>query len=370
MFWLGAAVALCYVPGYTGAYIATQWPLLAIALWFGLLREGPLTGWHWTGLVFVTYATVHAFFTPMPYASVYGLWLVWIMALSLWLGTTLKDPRKLYAGLAAGAAVSSFLAVLQFFGVNFPERVTDAPAGLLANNVQLGTVLALITVVLASERMWLWALPLLPGIALSGSRGAWFALAVGLLACRVRSAWLFVFIGAAVAFYMVALPLSPSDQLRVLIWKAAWNSLTLWGWGPGVFFGILLPHDGILRSSANPMFYPETAHNDALQLVFEYGIGAALPLAIFAFAAWRTRDSAWPLVVAFFAAGCCSMPLYMPAAAFLVLVAVGHGLRCHAVACGYRSGSGQSFLSWRRTVSGKVVPLAPHYSTEGRTLWR
>src|SRR6185503_17196213 len=100
MFLLGATVALCYVPGVTGAYIATQWPVLAVVLCFGLLRSGPLTVFHWFGLAFIAYATVHVFFTPMPYSSVFGLWLVWIMGLSMWFGTTLSEVRGLYAGLA------------------------------------------------------------------------------------------------------------------------------------------------------------------------------------------------------------------------------------------------------------------------------
>lgn len=367
MFWLGVIVAACYVPGYTGAYIATQWPVLAVVLWLGLLRSGPVTGWHWTGLAFIAYATVHAFFTPMPYASVFGLWLVWIMGLAVWFGTTLQDLRLLYAGLAAGAAVSSALAVLQFFGVNFPDRVSDFPAGSLANSVQLGTVLALIVVALASERMWLWALPLLPGIVLSGSRGAWIALAMGLLGCYVRRLWVFGLVGIVGAVYLLT-PLNPSDQIRMLIWKTAWQGLTFFGWGPGVFYGILIPHEGILRTSASPLFYPETAHNDLLQLVFEYGIGAVLPAAIFAFALRRTEYRAWPVVLAFVAAGCYSMPLYMPVASFLVLVIVGYGLRCHAVAGGYRGHGGSHVVPWRgvhQAFSGRAVPVASHHPTEG-----
>ena len=46
MFWIGAVVSLCYVPGVTGAYIATQWPVLAVLLSFGLLRSGPFTAFH------------------------------------------------------------------------------------------------------------------------------------------------------------------------------------------------------------------------------------------------------------------------------------------------------------------------------------
>ena len=104
MFWFGAAVALCYIPGLTGAYIATQWPLLSLALPFFLLREGKFTVFHALGLAFVAYAAVRLPFSPVPYASVFGLWLVVIMALCVWFGSVAVNMRDLYAGLAAGAA--------------------------------------------------------------------------------------------------------------------------------------------------------------------------------------------------------------------------------------------------------------------------
>jgi hypothetical protein len=360
MFWLGATVSLCYVPGVTGAYIATQWPVLAVLLTFGLLRSGPFTVWHFVGLLFLCYATVHVFFTPTPQASVFGLWLVWIMGLSMWFGTTMNDVRGLYAGLATGGAASSAVAVLQYSGVEVLPTMSTMPAGLYVNSVQQGVVLSLLVIALFSERMWLWALPLLPGIVLSNSRGAWLALAVGVLACYVRRLWVFGIVGVAAVFYLL-MPLAPSDQIRLQIWNAAWHSLTLYGWGPGVFYTILLPRGGAL-------FYPEYAHNDALQLLFEYGIGATLVFAIFLFALLRTQDREWPLVLAFVAAGCYSMPLYMPISAFLALVAVGRVLRSYAVDRGYCDCGGQHVLPWRHAdgeAGRPAVPVASHYPAEG-----
>lgn len=178
---LGAVVSLCYVPGVTGAYIATQWPVLAVLLSFALLRSGPFTIFHAMGLAFIAYAAMRLPFSPAPYASVFGLWLVIIMGLSVWFGTVTTNMRELYAGLAVGASVSSLLAVLQHFGWNTVPIASAQPAGLYINSVQQGTVLALIAVALVSERMWIWTIPLAPGIFLADSRGALVALAVGLL---------------------------------------------------------------------------------------------------------------------------------------------------------------------------------------------
>lgn len=366
MFWLGAIVSLCYVPGVTGAYIATQWPVLAIVLPFALLREGPYTAVHGLMVVFVAYAVMHLFDTPTPYASVFGAWLVVIMGLSLWFGTTLKNVRGLYAGLATGAAVSSGLAVLQYFGLGWPSAETILPAGLYVSSVQQGAVLALIVVALVSERMWIWALPLLPGIALSGSRGAFLMLAVGLAGCYVRRLWVFGLLAVAGAFYLLT-PLSPSDQVRMLIWKMAWQNLTWFGWGPGVFYTILMPQPDVYIKH-DGMFYPEYAHNDALQLVFEYGIGAILPAAVFAFVLRRTEAREWPVVLAFITAGCYSMPLFMPIASFLALVAVGRILRGYAGVRDDCDAGGRDVISRRRgdEVPGcEIVSMASRHPARG-----
>ena len=56
MFWFGVIVSLCYIPGLTGAYIATQWPVLSVLLPFGLLRSGPFTAFHLAG--YFSYASI------------------------------------------------------------------------------------------------------------------------------------------------------------------------------------------------------------------------------------------------------------------------------------------------------------------------
>ena len=353
-------MSLCYVPGVTGAYIATQWPAMAVLLSFGLLRSGPFTVFHALGLAFIAYAAVRLPFSFAPYASVFGLWLIVIMGLCVWFGTTMTSMRELYTGLAIGGAVSSALAVLQYFGIETVATFSVAPPGLYVNGVQQGTVLALIAVALASERMWLWILPLAPGILLSHSRGAWLALAVGLLACFVRRLWVFGILGVAGAFYLLS-PLSFADAERVFIWRIAFDNMTWLGYGPGTFYSIIIPWYGSPR-------YPEYAHNDAIQLAFEYGIGALLPFIIFGYALWRTDAKEWPVVVGFVTAGAYSMPLFMPVTAFLALVAVGRILRLYALDGRNSDRSRQYVVSWRwcyAEASRQAVPVASHHSAKG-----
>lgn len=353
MFWLGAIVSLCYVPGITGAFIATQWPALAIMLPFGLLRSGPFTMFHGFGLLFLAYAAVLAYFSVVPYDAVWGLWLLVIMGLSLWFGSTMTDMRHLYAGLAVGGAASSAVAIAQYFGFHGIPITSSAPAGLYVNSVQQGAALALLVVALASERMWLWALPLLPGLALAHSRGAWLALAVGLLGHYVREWWVFLIVGIVGALYLSS-PGSTSDQERMMIWEIAWNGIGWLGWGPGAFYTVTI-------SQAGSTVFPEYAHNDVLQLAFEYGIGALLPLAIFGFALTRTDAREWPVVLAFVAAGCYSMPLWMPLTSFLGLACVGRIFRGHALDGAVRDGSGLGVVSRRDSERKENLSLEPSY---------
>lgn len=356
MFWLGAIASLCYVPGLTGAFIATQWPLFGAVLPFVLLRTGPFTWLHGLWVAFILYAAIRVPFSPLPDAGVFAVWLLAIMGLSLWLGTTATTLRKLYAGLAVGGAVSSAIGVMQYAGYDILPLTSIAPAGLYVNSVQQGAVLALLIVALVSERMWLWALPLVPGLLVSGSRGALIALAVGLFGCYARRLWVLLPVACAGAFYLLS-PLSSSDQLRVFIWRVTAENLSWLGLGPGMFYTLLMKRDG-------STFYPEYAHNDVLQLVFEYGVAAALPVAVFAFVLAKPYAREWPVVVTFIAAGCYSMPFFMPLASFLVLACVGRILRDHADNVVYGSDSRFHVISRRRvgeTTGGADLPLAPHH---------
>ena len=327
MFWLGAIVSLCYVPGISGAFIATQWAVLSIALPLCLWRNGPMTVLHWLGLLFIAYAAVRMPYAPIFEDAVFGFWLICIMGLSFWFGSTLSNLRGLYAGLAIGGSVSSIVAVLQYFGYTFVARVSLEPAGLYVNSVAQGMILALLVVALVSERMWLWVPALLPGLLLSQSRGAAIALVVGLLSIYVRRLWVFALLGIAGVIFLTR-GLSQSDAMRMSIWSAVYYNLTWFGWGPGSSYSWVIFYN-------NSPLYPEYAHNDALQLAFEYGLGAVLPIGIFGFVLTRTAEREWPVLVAFACASCYSMPLWTPVASFIACTAAGCVVRSWALAWDY-----------------------------------
>jgi O-antigen ligase len=150
------------------------------------------------------------------------------------------------------------------------------------------------------------------------------------------------------------LPLGASDAQRMFIWQSAFNNLKWLGWGPGVFFSIALPYD-------SGVIYPGHVHNDALQLAFEYGIGAALPIGVIGWALFRPRAKEWPVVLAFVTASCYSMPLWMPVASFLALVAVGRVLRNDALAIDSSDGSRHHVVQGLRQAGGEAVSVASYH---------
>jgi len=158
---------------------------LAIMLPFGLLRSGPFTMFHGSGCCsspMPPCSPISASCRTMPSGG-----LVARHHGSEPLVRVHHDRHATFVRRARGrrrrVVRSRDCTIFRLHGIPI---TSSAPAGLYVNSVQQGAALALLVVALASERMWLWALPLLPGLALAHSRGAWLALAVGLLGHYVR----------------------------------------------------------------------------------------------------------------------------------------------------------------------------------------
>lgn len=318
MFLLGLLLMVCYIPGYTGATIPTQWAFLSLALPIALWRAPSMPRpalWVWW--TFLAFATLSALWAPQPIETVNGLWVIALWGLSFYLGYTTRDPRDLYRGLALGLSVSSALAIAQWLGwspvyVNSAGTAQANIAGLFFNRTMLGALSALIILMLIHERLWHYIPALLPGLILCGSRGGWLILACGLLS---RIHWSLIFVLGAVAAF--AFGSSPSDIERLHIWGTALSALHPFGWSAGSFIDVYILYNG-------HVVHPEYVHNDYLQLLFELGLGAAIPLGVLACAlTWRPTPVLW----AFAVLATFYFPLYAPVTLFLGCFAMGHSLR-------------------------------------------
>jgi hypothetical protein len=341
MFAFGLLIAVCFVPGITGASIPTQWAVLSIILPLTLWRAAPFTALHFFGALFCGYACLSALWATNYHTSVLGLWLVFIWALSFRLGSSLPTLISLWKGLAIGLSISSAVAVAQALDY---EPVITSPnmyAGLLYNLTVQGMSIALVLVALAAYRLW-WYMPMLVlGLILSGSRGAFLVLATTAIARYIH--WLAaiacLILGAAAFTYL----LDPSDSQRLTIWGYALRGLSVFGWGPDSFSDVYYLTPG--TELAN-IIHPEYTHNDYLQLWFEYGIGSLAIFILGAMALAQVTSREWPVAIACAIAGLFYFPLYCPITAFIAAVVAGNLSRDWALYGPLGHTRGPDLLSW------------------------
>lgn len=323
MFHLGLLLPICYLAGFTGTAILTQWVVLSLVLPLALWRKGPFTFLHGVGLLFLVYACASLAWVPNINDSILGVWHLLICALALWLGTTSSHLTQLWRGLALGLSISSLFAIAQAFGVETVYRnIGPIPgySGLLFNSTVSGTAIALIILALVSERLWPYIPSLIPGLYLSHSRGGYLIIAVGLLARYVHWTVALLILVTCGLFAIYFVGLDSSNTLRLQIWAVAWHGLSARGWGVGSFYDIWY-------QSAGTLIHPEFVHNDYLQLVFEFGWGAIPAFAVLLGALTHTRATAWPIAVGFATSMAFYFPLSCPLIAFIGCVATGHLLR-------------------------------------------
>ena len=352
MFLLGLIAAICFVPGITGASIPTQWPFLSVSLLPSLWLHGPFTWAHKLGIFFLAYAGLTTLWAHNYNTSVIGVWYLSVWALAFWLGTTQSTLRPLWHGLAWGVALSSLVAILQWFGFHPVEVYPDQIAGLYFNSTMLGAATALMLVACLCHRLWYPAPLLIIGLALSHSRGAILILVIG-LAARIH--WLLVLIGTITSLALISHLSGPSDLQRLEIWGEAIRNMTLWGWGPNSFDDLyaVLPRRPTMTPS---LYHLGFTHNDYLQLLFEFGAAGALAAyAIIAAALGRVSKTDFPLFAAWSALAMFYFPLYAPLLALIGCACAGHLLRPDDAVRPVRKRRRSNILSWVDYTRSTVV---------------
>lgn len=310
------------------------------------------------------------------------------------------EIRRCWAVFAAGVAVSAGLAVGETAGWTLPfVTVISAPAGLFQSRNWLAEacVLALAAPLWIGRRQdfpisaW-WPLPLLlAGIAVTASLNAWCAVAVLALLAAWRGGWrwtagLTALAAAVAALWIARAGLLPhwdmvSLEARLALWRGAADGFAWAGQGGNSLAGLwpLLAGDAPLTVK-NFGVAAATAHNDAVTLIFEFGAGAALWLALAAVAlreGWKHDDSGsfWALAAGL-ALGLGAYPLYTPVGAAGMALAcgacLGAGVRARAdagarrdparrgAALGRAERAAAAVLGQRRGVAGE--PQRAHHA--------
>lgn len=278
-------------------------------------------------LVFLGWAALSLIWTPDRLTGANDLFQIVILAAVALAVANAEDVSPLMIGATVGLAVSSVLAVAQFWGWSPIEQATP-PAGLFLNRDMLAEFAApLLVWVIADRRYWFAVIPAIP-LLICQSRVSLLAAAAGLLVVLPLRVSLGVGLAACLGMGLLGtLPFNPakiiSASARWDIWTGALSDLRLVGHGLGSFMAT----------------YPqwEYAHSDLLQTVYELGIGAILLVALAIVVSWQTNGvAARGALLAMGIEVLVAFPLHLPATGFLAMALVGNAgraryrLRLHA----------------------------------------
>ena len=320
-------LVIAVVPGFPSGALVGRWGLLALCSATLLFKtELPKAAW-----VLLAYLAVMAWYGPVWYEGV-NIYLHAAFFVVLYCyAKEIVDLRKIALGVALGVTVNSAAALAQLYlDWNGIPQITPG-AGLYFNRNIASETAAMALALAVGYRLW-WTIPgILPTLAL-GSRLPVVALGfVGALALYRKSRFLAamsVLLPVLVALVWLqghgdAIVAGPLDTLKQRwgTWYDGAHGFTILGQGLGswiVNFPLYQAHSNALELRW------ENAHNDAVQLLFELGVGGAVLVAAFLFRlANSERNPAFYALVVFAVESCFGFPLYQPVTGALAMVLAG-----------------------------------------------
>jgi len=321
---LAFVVAVACISPFADGGTGTRWSILSITVPLVLMMTRPRA---WTigdllGLLFLCWASCSLLWTPGVGQGLFTLWSLVLFFTIGWLPTCAMSD--IYKGLGLGLSLNGLIVALQVAGYH-PVTEAIPPAGLFYNKNAGAemTALALIGVLSLSWRWWLACSPMLitllawPGNTLS--RTPLIALGVTGFFWTWRRSKLYasvvaLSVGLCFVSFVLLQSRAPSANMRMELWGDMIRHLGWLGHGVG----------------STDWFYPfmEFAHNDFLQIAFEFGaVGAVLWVGfIVCCLAGPVRVESY-IVIAFLCMGVFAFPLFMPGSVFVAGLAAGHLLR-------------------------------------------
>ena len=321
MLLLSFLIPIAYIPGVTGAALATGWAVMSAGLPIVTWREGSKLASPIPILLLIAFAlyVLNSFaWVDNPETGLSTVWQYALLAGAFYAGTQQGNLKGVAIGLSLGFGISSLLSVAQVLGWDWViEYIPCRPSGLMFNPIILGEGCALTILLLIPFRLWWLVALLIPGLALSQSRAALLALAVGLVLtyCRPQRATLW---SAACPLTWTSLVVHDSaDNFRWMVWSVLYHFLTFWGHGAGSIEAVLIRFNGVF-------YAPAYAHNEFLDLAYQYGVGAAPGILLLLAPGTAVRSNAWPCYMGFLICCLFSFPLHSPPLAFIGMVVAGH----------------------------------------------
>jgi hypothetical protein len=313
---LGIAIMIAFVPGVIGLASITSWAVMWLVMPVLLLKcKIEITIIHILGLVFLSYAALSLLWSP--HGTLELMQLLVLASVFVW-AYTLQNLRKIIIGLAIGLAVSSIIAVLQYFQLEtLVLKNTPNPSGLFVNSNIFAEVSGMLLILILINKLW-WFIPVtLPGLMVSSRAVILGFLIVGLLWIWEKSKLAAISLAVSLTFAASLINFSMSSiYQRLYIWLDMLSGLTLFGHGIGSFIYLFPDYNKHSDASIN---IAEYAHNELLQLTFELGIGVAPFILIILMLLKADNDYKYAFVF-FIVISCFGFPLHMPVTAFMVAI--------------------------------------------------
>ena len=333
-FALGFSVAIAHVPGWIGASVATSWFLLMIAMPFVIYNiRIDLTLKHVWGFIFLIYASLSLLWTYSFNVGLFFLLQMITLGMVFYYGSSLNNLTPIVKGLAAGLGISALISLFQVLGydpVYMVKLPSGAPAGLFVNPNMFSEASAILLVALIVLKQWYWTIVTFPGIVFAHSRAGVLALFIcGIIFVWNRSRAFALLIAPIIVLFIIGHYYNANFDLssireRFEIWGDTVRGLTLFGQGVGSYEIVLPSYTHFLDTVR---VIPRYAHNDFLQLIFEFGIGTLfiIPLLMF-----RSNENIRYVLYAAGVVALFSFPLHVPMSAFIITLFAGFIHRANA----------------------------------------
>ena len=324
LFLLGFGVIVAYIPGVIGAAISTGWLFLFLTIPFLFLYCKPSFGF---GFAFICYAIISLFWTENLNIAWFYLLQLTILACVFCLGQNIKEDqlKAIFKGLALGLGVSSIVAFFQYYGNHTVFSLNNSIAGLFINPNIYSEVSAVILVALVVLKLWWWIPVTLPGLLIVHSRTAILALGVGLLIgvwnySKSLAIGLVLVVGVIGTYFYWGHFSVSSIQERFNLWADTIQGFKFFGNGIGSY-EIMFPYYATHINTE--LARPRYAHNDLLNLIFEFGIGSVLFLMVL-FNVFKTRKRELAILFTVCIVSLFTYPMHIPTPAFIAFLVAGY----------------------------------------------
>lgn len=320
-FLLGLIISTIYIPGIVGASIPTGWLFLIIAMPIIFCFCKAEIGF---SLLFFVYVALSFVWTQNLNIALFFFFQMIALGCVYCLGSSIKDLKAIFKGLAFGLGISSILALVQYKGYTGVFATNNLPAGLFLNTNIYSEASAIVLIGLMVLRLFWWTPVTFIGLVLVPSRTALLTLITCYILFLYKKNKLWCLFGVASILLFASILFwndfkITSIQERLNLWVDTIRGFSFKGNGVGSF-EILYPLNAINVDTS--IARPRYAHNDLLQLIFEFGIGVLLLIPIF----WKVfiSDNEYKIIV--YGVGIVSLftfPFHVPMLAFIGCLVAG-----------------------------------------------